>query len=49
MKEDVLKEDMSYNSFYHWKACLTGGYVLSETMSYELTRLTGRHLIRRHF
>ena len=37
MKEDVLKEDMSYNSFYHWKACLTGGCVLSEKMTYGLT------------
>ena len=37
MREHVLKEDMSYNGFYHWRACLTGECVLSETMSYGLT------------
>ena len=37
MREHGLKEDMFYNGFYHWRACLTGGCVLSETMYYGLT------------
>ena len=44
MREYVLKEDFSYNGFDHGRACLTGGCVLLETMSYGLTRLTGRHI-----
>ena len=37
MREYVLKEDFSYNGFDHWRVCLSGGYFLSETMSYGLT------------
>ena len=37
MREHVLKEDTFYNGFDQWRVCLTGGCVLSETMSYGLT------------
>ena len=37
MRKHVLKEDFSYNGFDHGRACLTGGCVLLETMSYGLT------------
>ena len=37
MREHILKEDFSYKGFDHGRACLTGGCVLSETMSYGLT------------
>ena len=37
MREHALKEEMSYNGFDHGRACLTGGCVLSETISYGLT------------
>ena len=40
MREHVLMENLSYNCFDNRRACLTGGYVLSETMSYGLTLLT---------
>ena len=36
VREHVLKEDFSFNGFDHGRACLTGGCVLSETMSYGL-------------
>ena len=41
MRKHVLKENLYYNGFNNRRACLTGGYVLSETMSYGLTLLTG--------
>ena len=41
MREHVLKANLSLNGFDNRRACLTGGYVLLETMSYGLTLLTG--------